>query len=159
MKTETDPARKQKLEGLKGKIAIANAKNAYAVFQKLFQGPEFAPLKAKGAKVQRLLWASVGTKNPTYSDTLYIDELAGPDTVSTMPPATLDATRDHAKVRPSLTEKMDEARQQIDSLKGLGIDFENVTSQLLKEGVDSFSKSFDALMGGIKKKRESLLGS
>jgi transaldolase len=157
LKTETDPAKKAALEGLLGKIAIANAKNAYAVFQKIFEGPEFAPLKAKGAKVQRVLWASVGTKNPKYSDTLYIDELAGPDTVSTMPPATLDATRDHAKVRPALLEEMDVAKKQIDSLAGLGIDFKDVTDLLLKEGVASFSKSFDQLMAGIKAKRESIL--
>ena len=152
LKTEADPAKKQALEALEGKIAIANAKNAYAVFQKIFEGPEFAPLKAKGARVQRVLWASVGTKNPKYSDTLYIDELAGPNTVSTMPPATLDATRDHAKIRPSLTEDMGEARRQVDSLAELGIDFKDVTDQLLREGVASFSKSFGTLMDGIKAK-------
>ncbi len=100
LKAETDPAKKAKLESLLGKIAVANAKNAYAVFQKIFSGPEWRALASKGAKVQRVLWASVGTKNPKYSDTLYIDELVGPDTVSTMPPATLDAVRDHSKVRP-----------------------------------------------------------
>jgi transaldolase len=157
LKAETDPAKTQALESLLGKIAIANAKNAYVVFQTIFEGPDFAPLRAKGAKVQRVLWASVGTKNPKYSDTLYIDELAGPDTVSTMPPATLDATRDHAKVRPSITEDVATARKQVDSLAGLGIDFKDVTDQLLREGVQSFSKSFDDLMAGIKSKREALL--
>ena len=157
LKAETNPARKQAMESLLGKIAIANAKNAYAAFQTIFEGPEFAPLRAKGAKVQRLLWASVGTKNPKYPDTLYIDELAGPDTVSTMPPATLDATRDHAKIRPSLAEDLPSAKAQVDSLAEFGIDFKDVTDQLLREGVQSFSKSFDELMAGIKAKREVLL--
>lgn len=157
LKAETDPSKKKLLESLQGKVAIANANNAYAVFRTIFEGPDFAPLRAKGAKVQRLLWASVGTKNPKYPDTLYIDELAGSDTVSTMPPATLDATRDHAKIRPSLGEDMATAKAQIDSLTGVGIDFKDVTDQLLREGVQSFSKSFDDLMAGIKAKRELLL--
>lgn len=157
LKAETDPSKKKLLESLQGKVAIANANNAYAVFRTIFEGTDFAPLRAKGAKVQRLLWASVGTKNPKYPDTLYIDELAGSDTVSTMPPATLDATRDHAKIRPSLGEDMATAKAQIDSLTGVGIDFKDVTDQLLREGVQSFSKSFDDLMAGIKAKRELLL--
>jgi len=159
LKTETDPAKKAKLEGLLGKIAIANAKSAYASFQKIFSRPEWDALKAKGAKVQRVLWASVGTKNPKYPDTLYIDELIGPETVSTMPPATLDAVRDHSKVRPSLTENVAEAKRELAELAEVGIDFKDVTDQLLREGVSSFSKSFDTLMAGIKAKREKLLGS
>ena len=159
MKDESDPAKKAKLEGLLGKIAVANAKNAYAAFQEIFRGPEWEALEAKGAKVQRVLWASVGTKNPKYADTLYIDELVGPETVSTMPPDTLDAVRDHSKVRPSLTEDVAEAKARVESLNGLGIDFQDVTDQLLREGVASFSKSFDALMDGIKGKREKLVGS
>ncbi len=115
-------------------------------------------MKAKGAKVQRVLWASVGTKNPKYPDTLYIDELIGRDTVSTMPPSTLDATRDHAKVRPSLTENVEEARQQIKELGEFGIDLKEVTDLLLREGVASFSKSFEDLMASIKEKRTKLLG-
>lgn len=159
LKDEADPAKKAKLESLLGKIAVANAKSAYASFQKIFSGPEWEALEAKGAKVQRVLWASVGTKNPKYPDTLYIDELVGPQTVSTMPPATLDAVRDHAKVRPSLTEDVDEAKAQLELLGEVGIDFKDVTDLLLREGVASFSKSFDALMAGIKSKREKLLGS
>ena len=157
LKTETDPAKKAKLESLLGKIAIANAKNAYAAFQEIFSGPEWEALKAKGAKVQRVLWASVGTKNPKYVDTLYIDELVGPETVSTMPPATLDAVRDHSKVRLSITEDVAGAKKEIETLGALGIDLDDVTSQLLREGVASFSKSFDTLMAGIKAKREKLL--
>jgi transaldolase/glucose-6-phosphate isomerase len=157
LKSEADPARRSALEGLLGKIAVANAKNAYASYQRIFDGPEFAPLRAKGAHVQRVLWASVGTKNPKYSDTLYIDELIGPKTVSTMPPATYDAFKDHGHVRPSLTEDMEGARREVERLGELGIDFKDVTDVLLKEGVDSFAKSFDSLMGGIKAKREKLL--
>ncbi len=158
LKTETDPAKKAKLESLLGKIAVANAKSAYASYEQIFSGPEWDALKAKGAKPQRVLWASVGTKNPKYPDTLYIDELVGPDTVSTMPPATLDAVRDHSKVRASLTEAVDEAKGQLATLAEVGIDFKDVTDQLLREGVTSFSKSFDTLMAGIKNKREALLG-
>ncbi len=154
---ETDPTVKAQLEGLEGKIAIANAKNAYAEFQKIFTSDDFLALKAKGAKVQRVLWASVGTKNPKYPDTLYIDELIGPDTVSTMPPQTLEAARDHARVRPSLTEDMDGAKKQVQLLGELGISLHEVTDLLLREGVASFSKSFDSLMATIKAKREKLL--
>jgi transaldolase len=157
LKTETDPARKKALEGLLGKIAIANAKNAYAVFQRIFEGPEFAPLKAKGAKVQRPLWASVSTKNPKYPDTLYVSELIGPNTVSTIPPETIEAFKDHGKARLSLTEDMPGARQAVAKLGELGIDFKDVTDLLLKQGVESFEKSFEQLMKTIREKREKLL--
>ena len=152
----SSPAVKAELESLMGKAAIANAKNAYAVYQRIFEGAEFAPLAAKGAQVQRVLWASVGTKNPKYPDTYYIDELIGPKTVSTMPPATYDAFKDHGKVRPSLTEKMEEAPAIIAKLNELGVDFQGVTDLLLDQGVKSFADSFHQLMGGIAKKRETL---
>jgi len=157
LKTETDSHQRTLLEGLKGKAAITNAKNAYVVYQDLFEGPDFAPLKAKGAKVQRLLWASVGTKNPNYPDTLYVDELIGPETVSTMPPATYEAVKDHGNVRPSLTEDVPGARLVMDRLAAVGIDFDDVTAQLLREGVASFSDSFVKLMNAIRAKREQLL--
>jgi transaldolase len=157
LKTETDPARKSALEGLLGKIAIANAKDAYASFQKIFGTPEFAALRAKGARVQKVLWASVGTKNPKYSDTLYIDELIGPDTVSTMPPATFEAAKDHARVRPSLTENVADAQRELARLGELGINFKDVTDVLLEQGIASFAKSWDELMNGIKAKRERFL--
>jgi len=156
LKTETDPARKAGLEGLLGKIAVANAKVAAASFDKIFKTPEFAALEAKGAKVQRLLWASVGTKNPKYPDTLYIDELIGPATVSTMPPATFDAVKDHGKAAPTLAQGHAEAFAQLVALKEHGIDFKDVTDLLLKEGIDSFSKSFESLMGSIKAKSDKL---
>ena len=131
-------------EALEGQAAIANAKNAYAAYERIFGSDEFAALKAKGARVQRVLWASISTKNPKFPDTLYVDELIGPETVSTMPPATFDAVKDHGRVRPSLTEGQDEARRQIERLGELGIDFKDVTDTLLDQGINTFSKSFDA---------------
>jgi transaldolase len=154
---QTDPARKAALKALQGKAAIANAKNAYALYQRLFTGPEFERLKTKGARVQRVLWASVSTKNPDYPDTLYIDELIGPQTVSTMPPETMDAFDDHGRPRPSLTENMEAAPHTIARLNEVGIDFREVTDLLLKQGVESFAKSFDQLMTTIRQKRAKLL--
>ncbi|MBX6313065.1 MAG: transaldolase [Isosphaeraceae bacterium] len=157
LQAETNPARKAELESLKGTIAIANAKNAYVAFQRIFGSPEFQELKAKGARVQRVLWGSVSTKNPKYPDTLYVDELIGPDTVSTMPPETFKAFQDHGRVRPSLTEDLDGARARVERLAEFGIDFQDVTNKLLREGIASFAKSFDSLMAGIKAKREAML--
>jgi transaldolase/glucose-6-phosphate isomerase len=155
------PDRKAELEALKGKAAIANAKNAYLSYEKIFGTPEWKSLADKGARVQRLLWASVGTKNPSYPDTLYIDELIGPDTVSTMPPATYDAFKDHGKVAtpPALTTGMQAAPAFMAKLAEAGIDFQDVTDLLLKQGVDSFSKSFETLLGAIRTKREKLLAA
>ncbi len=145
-------------KALKGKVAIANAKNAYASYEEIFGTPEFSALREKGAKVQRLLWASVGTKNPDYPDTLYIDELIGPETVSTMPPATYEAFKDHGRVveQPTLTQGMADAAAFMSKLAAAGIDFKDVTDVLLKQGVDSFAKSFDDLMEAIQSKREKL---
>ncbi len=157
IKAETDPARKAALDSLLGKAAIANAKNAYALYQQLFEGPEFAPLKARGAHVQRLLWASVGTKNKKYPDTLYIDGLIGPETVSTMPPATYDAFKDHGHARVTITQDVPGARSTMAKLAEAGVDFKDVTDQLLREGVESFAKSFHDLMDAIRSKREALL--
>lgn len=148
----TDANRKQQLAALKGKIAIANAKNAYQVFQKVCAEPDFQALKAKGARVQRVLWASVGVKNPAYPDTLYVDELIGPDTVSTMPPETYDAVRDHGKARPSLLDHPELAAKQVAQLAELGIDFKAATDKLLKVGVERFSKDFETLLAGLAKK-------
>ena len=141
---------------LKGKIAIANAKVAYAEFQKIFSGSRFTVLAEKGAQVQRVLWASTGTKNPAYTDTLYVDELIGPDTVNTLPPSTLDHFMDHGLVADTLTRNVDEARQQLNQLAELGIDLESITQQLQDDGVASFAKSFDSLMQGIAEKRDRL---
>ena len=151
--SETDSARKAKIQALEGKTAIANAKNAYAIYQSLFTGSDFAPLKAKGARVQRVLWASVSVKNPKYVDTLYIDELIGPQTVSTMPPETLDAFADHGHPRLSLTEDVAQAHKIGEQLHEVGINLKEVTDLLLKQGVDSFAKSFETLMATIREKR------
>ncbi|MBN8966288.1 MAG: transaldolase, partial [Rhizobiales bacterium] len=114
------------LEPLRGKVAIANAKLAYQIYKRLFSGPRWEKLEAKGARVQRLLWASTGTKNPKYSDVLYVDELIASDTVNTLPPATMVAFRDHGKVHPTLEEKLDDARQTMAALERSGISIEAV---------------------------------
>jgi transaldolase len=152
-----DPARREALEAVKGKTAIANAKNAYTVFQRIFGSPEFQALKSKGARVQRVLWASVGVKNPSYPDTLYVDELIGPDTVSTMPPETFEAVRDHGKVAETLTSGMDDARRLIDGLSSLEIDFVDVTRKLLEVGVERFSNDFQKLLASVAEKRSWIL--
>ncbi|MBI4301513.1 MAG: bifunctional transaldolase/phosoglucose isomerase [Chloroflexi bacterium] len=142
---------------LRGKIAIANAKMAYRRFREIFYGELFAPLRQKGARVQRPLWASTGTKNPSYSDVLYIEELIGPDTINTMPPATFDTFRDHGKVRLSLLEGLDEAAERLARLADLDIDLNSITEQLQVEGVDAFGKSLDQLITSIEKKRQIIL--
>ncbi|MBW2410354.1 MAG: transaldolase [Deltaproteobacteria bacterium] len=144
---------------LQGTIAIANAKVAYAEFKDIFSGPRWQQLTDKGAMVQRVLWASTGTKNPDYSDTLYVDELIGPDTVNTLPPATLDSFIDHGKVAETLNAGLDEARRQLAAIADLGIDIEAVTHQLQVDGVVAFAKPFDALMKSIAEKREKLLAA
>ena len=157
IKETTDPATKAKLEAALGKVAISNGKNAYAVFQKLFSSAEFAPLRAKGAKPQRVLWASVGTKNKAYPDTLYTAGLIGPETVSTMPRAAFDAFKDHGQAAETLVEGMPEAKRLIDGLAGLGIDIDSITDKLLADGVKLFQDSFDELYAAIKEKQAKIL--
>src|SRR5438105_9115785 len=123
------------LSDLRGKVAIANAKLAYQRYKRLFAGARWEKLRAKGARVQRLLWASTGTKNKDYSDVLYVEELIAADTISTVPPATMDAFRDHGKVRASLEENIDEARQTMAALDRSGISIDMVTAKLVEEGV------------------------
>jgi transaldolase len=141
---------------LRGRIAVANAKLTYERFQEIFYGEPFAEQKARGARVQRPLWASTSTKNPDYNDVLYVDELIGPDTVNTLPPATLEAFRDHGTVRPTLTDKVDEARDQIETLTSLGIDLNAITEKLQVDGVASFAKSFDELLESLRAKGAGL---
>ncbi len=143
-------------KALLGKAAIANAKLSYQHYKNLFGSPRFAALAAKGAKTQRLLWASTGTKNPAYRDVLYVEELIGPDTVNTMPPATVDAYRDHGAGRPSIEDRVEEARAQWGSLARYGVDVRAVTDQLETEGLKSFEKSFETLMGKLSAKRALL---
>ncbi|RUL81415.1 transaldolase [Tautonia sociabilis] len=155
-----DASRKAHLESLKGKAAIANAKLAYESFGKIFSGPEWEALAAQGARVQRLLWASVGTKDPKYPDTLYIDELIGPDTVSTMPPDTYNAFRDHGRIveAPTLTADLPGAHRVLQQLQEAGIDLKDVTDHLLQDGVKKFAKSFDDLLGAVRSKRAQFAG-
>ncbi|MDE2602064.1 MAG: bifunctional transaldolase/phosoglucose isomerase [Bradyrhizobium sp.] len=154
-----DPTEKQRLAALKGKVAIANAKLAYQEYKRLFSGARWDRLAAKGAKPQRLLWASTGTKNKDYSDVLYVEELIGPDTVNTMPPATLDAFRDHGKLRDSLEENVEDAKQVLAELEKSGIPLDAITAELLKDGVKLFADSADKLYGAVAHKRAVVLGT
>ncbi|MBI2861891.1 MAG: bifunctional transaldolase/phosoglucose isomerase [Chloroflexi bacterium] len=144
-------------KALLGKAGIANAKLAYRLFQSTFAGQRFAALKSKGARVQRPLWASTGTKNPHYSDVLYMESLIGPDTVNTVPPATLMAFLDHGRVAATLEQGVDEAEQVMDAMAKAGISMEQVTAKLLADGVQAFADSFDKLLANIHQKREQLL--
>jgi transaldolase/glucose-6-phosphate isomerase len=139
-------------KALKGKVAIANAKLAYAWYEAFIASERWQKLAAKGAQPQRLLWASTGTKNPDYPDTLYLDSLIGKDTVNTVPPKTLDAFRDHGTAAATLTQDVDGARQVLADAERLGLDLDGVTSTLVEEGVASFSKAFDDLLGAIAAK-------
>src|SRR6202167_1514025 len=151
LKPETDAGRRAKLQGILGKIAIANGKLTYEAYQRIFSSPRWKALEAKGAQTQRVLWASTSTKNPNYRDVLYIEELIGPDTVNTVPPATLDAFRDHGKPRQSLTEDLDGARKTMADLAGVGIVMKDVTDKLTADGVKLFADAFDALLAAVEK--------
>ena len=153
-----DPGEKERLAALKGGIAIANAKMAYQDYKRLFAGDRWEKLAAKGAKPQRLLWASTGTKNKDYSDVLYVEELIGPNTVNTVPPATLDAFRDHGKVRDSLEENIEAARHALDELDRSGISLDAITTELVKDGVKQFADAADKLYGAVAHKRAAVLG-
>ncbi|HET7885237.1 MAG TPA: bifunctional transaldolase/phosoglucose isomerase [Bradyrhizobium sp.] len=154
-----DPHEKERLAALKGKVAIANAKLAYQEYKELFSGARWEKLAAKGAKPQRLLWASTGTKNKEYSDVLYVEELIGPNTVNTVPPATLDAFRDHGKPRDSLEENVEEARRVLAELDKSGISLDAITAELVKDGVKLFADAADKLYGAVAFKRATVLGS
>ena len=145
------------LSGLRGKIAIANAKLAYQSYKRLFSGPRWSKLRARGAREQRLLWASTGTKNPAYTDVFYVEELIAADTISTMPPATMEAFRDHGKVRPSLEEHIEEASRLMATLDRLGISIDAVTAKLTEEGVRTFNQAFDKLLAGLDRKRATAI--
>jgi len=151
LKTETDAARKAKLQGILGKVAIANGKLTYEAYERIFSSPRWKALAAKGAQTQRVLWASTSTKNPKYRDVLYIEELIGPDTVNTVPPATLDAFRDHGKPRQSLTEDVDGARKTMADLAAVGIVMKDVTDKLTADGVKLFADAFDTLLAAVEK--------
>ena len=141
---------------LKGKAAVANAKMAYHLFQQKFSGTRWDALRAKGARVQRPLWASTSTKNPEYRDVMYVEQLIGPDTVNTMPPATIDAFRDHGDVAITVTADLDGTKAVLEHIARAGISFKDVTDQLLREGLASFEKSFDTLTAGLERKIQQL---
>jgi len=136
---------------LRGMAAVANAKLAYRRYQEIFEGPPFAAARARGAKPQRALWASTSTKNPAYSDVLYVDELIGPNTVNTIPPATVDAFRDHGTIdATALTSDVDAAEQYFEALAALGVDVDAITEELQVEGVASFADAFSGLLATIE---------
>jgi transaldolase len=141
---------------LRGKAAIANAKMAYKAFRDTFAGPRWEALRARGAMVQRPLWASTSTKNPAYRDVLYVEQLVGADTVNTMPPATLEAFRDHGEAARTVDADVDAAERALADLEALGVPMREVTDKLLVEGIASFQKSFDGLLANIEKKMASL---
>ena len=140
----------------RGRAAIANAKLAYEAYGEIFGGHEFADLRAAGAKVQRCLWASTSTKNPDYRDVIYVEELIGPDTVDTMPLDTIEAFMDHGRIERTLDRGLDEARQHLREVEASGISMEQVTRELLEEGMASFGKSFDELIDTIESQRKEL---
>ncbi|HEV2224989.1 MAG TPA: bifunctional transaldolase/phosoglucose isomerase, partial [Candidatus Acidoferrales bacterium] len=150
LKTETNADKRALLQSLLGKVAIANAKMAYERYQHIFHGPRWDALTAKGAHTQRVLWASTSTKNPNYRDVMYVEELIGPDTVNTIPPATLDEFRDHGKVRASLVENVDAARATMQNLAKAGISMKEVTDQLVDDGVKLFADAFEKLLAAVE---------
>jgi len=147
------------LLSLRGKAAIANAKLAYRLFQQRFSDARWQRLAAKGAMVQRPLWASTSTKNPAYRDVIYVEQLIGPQTVNTLPPATMDAFRDHGVVARTVDMDLESAEADLAALEKAGIHLAQVTEQLLTEGVASFQRSFDTLLAGISRKTSSLVTS
>jgi transaldolase len=141
---------------LKGKAAVAQAQAAYQLFRDRFSGPRWDALRGRGARFQRPLWASTSTKNPDYPDTLYVDELIGPDTVNTMPDATLDAFEDHGRLERTIDRDGDAAHRTLEAIAEVGVDLDDVTQVLEDEGVAAFSKSFDELLGTLTGKAEAL---
>jgi transaldolase len=141
---------------LKGKLAVANARLAYEHYRKTFAGARWEYLAGKGATPQRVLWASTSTKNPAYPDTMYVDELIGPDTVNTMPQATIDAYQDHGDPKPRLQQDLEEAHALLEQLAAAGVSYEEITDTLEREGVEKFSASFADLLDGLREKQASL---
>jgi transaldolase/glucose-6-phosphate isomerase len=155
LKSTTDAKQQELLNSLLGKVAIANGKLTYVRYQRLFSGPRWQALAAQGAQTQRVLWASTSTKNPAYRDVMYVEELIGPDTVNTMPPATIDAFRDHGKLRNSLAEDVAGAQNVMDNLARAGISINEVTTQLTNDGVKLFADAFHKLLTAVEKSTQS----
>src|SRR5229473_1184494 len=155
LKSAKNPAKEQKLNGLLGKVAIANGKLAYQRYLNIFSGALWDKLRAQGAQTQRVLWASTSTKNPAYPDILYVQEMIGPDTVNTIPPATFDAFRDHGQPRETLTEGVDEAKQVMQDLADVGISIDAITDKLTDDGVHLFEEAFDKLLAAVERSTQS----
>jgi transaldolase/glucose-6-phosphate isomerase len=155
LKATKDAREQEQLKSLQGKVAIANGKQTYEKYQAIFSTDRWKALAAKGAQTQRVLWASTSTKNPAYRDVLYVEELIGPDTVDTIPPATFDAFRDHGKLRPSLTEDLGSAHQTMEAAAKVGISMKEVTDKLTDDGVRLFSEAFDKLLAAVEKSSKS----
>jgi transaldolase / glucose-6-phosphate isomerase len=151
LKTAADAQQQGLLKSLLGKVAIANGKLTYLRYQRIFSGPRWQALAAQGAQTQRVLWASTSTKNPAYRDVMYVEELIGPDTVDTMPPATIDAFRDHGKLRNSLIEDVAGAQNVMDNLARTGISIKEVTTKLTDDGVKLFADAFQKLLAAVEK--------
>jgi transaldolase len=151
-----NPARAEEAKAFRGRVAIANAKLAYALFREKFSGARWEALASRGARVQRPLWASTSTKNPAYRDVMYVEDLIGPDTVNTMPPATITAFADHGITKRTVDTHIDEERALIDRLERFGVPLEAITDTLLRDGLASFEKSFDTLIAGLEAKRRTL---
>ncbi len=141
---------------LQGRIAVDYSKTVYSRFRDCLASPRWTAIAGKGARVQRLLWGSTGTKNPAYSDVLYVDHLIGRDTVNTLPPATLKAFMDHGRVAATLTEGLAEARTRLSRLEALGVSMDRITRQLQDDGVEAFARSFEGLLKSIAEKRKKL---
>jgi transaldolase len=144
---------------LKGKLAIANAKLAYEQYNEVFSGEKWDALEAKGATKQRCLWASTSTKNPEYRDVIYVEELAGPETVNTMPRATVEAVEDHGEIEDRLTQDVESAHKLLEDLEAAGVDYDDVVETLEKEGVQKFADSFKELFSHIESKRDQLVAA
>jgi transaldolase / glucose-6-phosphate isomerase len=155
LKSSKDARKQEQLKSLHGKVAIANGKQTYEKYQAIFSSDRWKALAAKGAQTQRVLWASTSTKNPAYRDVLYVEELIGPDTVDTIPPATFDAFRDHGKPRPSLTEDLASAHKTMETAAKAGISMKEVTDKLTDDGVRLFSEAFDKLLAAVEKSSKS----
>ena len=159
LRTTTDPALTAKLESLGGKVAIANAKMAYESFKRIFGDARFAPLRARGARVQRPLWASTSTKNPHYSDVLYVEDLIGPDTINTLPIETIEAYHDHGDPHLTIEQDLEGARRNLQTLAEVGLSIDAITDQVLEEGVVKFDQSLDQLLQVIQAKRQTIMVS
>jgi transaldolase/glucose-6-phosphate isomerase len=155
LKSTSDASQQALLKSLLGKVAIANGKLTYQRYLKIFSGAKWQALAAKGAQTQRVLWASTSTKNPQYRDVMYVEELIGSDTVDTMPPATIDAFRDHGRVRNSLTEDVLGAKKVMDDLARAGVSMKEVTDKLTNDGVKLFADAFDKLLAAVAKSTQA----